>query len=357
MVTTSIPPLPALSVLDLVPVRAQQSTADALAASIALAKVADELGYRRYWVAEHHNMPAVAATNPAVLIAMLGAATSQIRVGSGGVMLPNHAPFVIAEQFALLEAAYPGRVDLGIGRAPGSDQVTNWVLRHGAGGVESDAVARFPEYVENVVAMMSPEGTALQLRGELFGLRATPAATSQPAVWLLGSSDYSARLAARMGLPYVFAHHFSGEGTAEALALYRNNFQPSDVLDAPRTFLTLNAVVAETHDEAEALARPQLLGMVALRTTGKIGAQLSVEQAAAEQLPPQHQAIFDAMRARWVIAEPEQARRRITELAGEYGVDEVMISPVAGVRDGSDPRRSETREATLRLLADARRPT
>ena len=208
---------PALSVLDLVPVRSDQTSADAVAASLELARTADRLGYRRYWVAEHHNMPAVAATNPPVLIGLLGGQTSRIRVGSGGVMLPNHAPLVVAEQFALLEAAFPGRIDLGIGRAPGTDPVTSWALRHGAGGVDDEAVNRFPEYVDNVLAMMEPSGVGLALRGRTHVLKATPSAGSVPQIWLLGSSDYSARLAAEKGMPYVFAHHFSGSGTAEAL--------------------------------------------------------------------------------------------------------------------------------------------
>ena len=165
-----------LSVLDLVPVRSDQTTSDAISATRALARVADELGYARYWVAEHHNMPAVAATNPPVLIAMLAAATERIRLGSGGVMLPNHAPLVIAEQFALLEAAFPGRIDLGIGRAPGTDPVTSWALRHGAGGVSDDNVTQFPEYVDNVLAMMEPGGVGLQVRGGVHTLNATPVA-------------------------------------------------------------------------------------------------------------------------------------------------------------------------------------
>ncbi len=257
---------PTLSVLDLVPVRSDQTTGDALGATRSLARVADEVGYQRYWVAEHHNMPAVAATNPPVLIAMLAAATRRIRVGSGGVMLPNHAPLVVAEQFALLEAAYPGRIDLGLGRAPGTDPVTGWALRHGAGGVSDEAVARFAEYVDNVLAMMAPEGVGLSVQGRTHVLRATPAAVSVPDVWLLGSSDYSARLAAEKGMPYVFAHHFSGSGTAEALALYRDGFRPSDRLAAPRTFLTVNAAVAATSEEAHRLALPQLLTMLALRS-------------------------------------------------------------------------------------------
>src|SRR5689334_16669776 len=252
----------ALSVLDLVPVRSDQSSADAVAATLDLARAADRLGYRRYWVAEHHNMPAVAATNPPVLIGLIGGQTSRIRVGSGGVMLPNHAPLVVAEQFALLEAAFPGRVDLGIGRAPGTDPVTSWALRHGAGGVDGDmneAVNRFPEYVDNVLAMMEPSGVGLPLRGRTHVLKATPLAGSVPQIWLLGSSDYSARLAAEKGMPYVFAHHFSGSGTAEALDLYRSSFRPSPELDAPRTFLTVNAAVAESAEDAALLALPQLL--------------------------------------------------------------------------------------------------
>ena len=341
----------ALSVLDLVPVRSDQTTHDALAATRALAAVADEHGYRRYWLAEHHNMPAVAATNPPVLIAMVAAATRRIRVGSGGVMLPNHAPLVVAEQFALLEAAYPGRIDLGIGRAPGTDPVTSWALRHGAGGVTDEAVARFPEYVDHVITMMNPGGAALSVAGRTHALRATPRATGVPDVWLLGSSDYSARLAAERGLPYVFAHHFSGSGTAAALALYRNSFRPSELLSEPRTFLTVNAVVAPTPQEADRLALPQLLAMVALRTGQPLTPQPLVEEAEKQELPLSHQELVDAMRQRWVIGDPDGSRARIEALAAEHGVDEVMVHPVAGAWTGTDPTRSAAREQTLRLLA------
>ena len=340
-----------LSVLDLVPVRADQTTSGALAASLALARAADEAGYHRYWVAEHHNMPAVAATNPAVLIPLIASATLRIRVGSGGVMLPNHAPLVVAEQFALLEAAFPGRIDLGIGRAPGSDPVTSWALRHGAGGVEDDAVARFPEYVENVLAMMEPAGVRIPLRGQHYRLRATPAAATVPPIWLLGSSDYSAHLAAKRGLPFVFAHHFSGSGTEDALAAYRKNFQPSEFATAPTTFLTVNACVAPTLDEAEALARPQLLAMVALRTGQELRPQLSVEDAAAYDVTAEHRGLFDAMRRRWVIGTPDAARAEIEMLAQHFQVDEVMIHPVAGAPSSSPSDRNLGREQTLRLLA------
>jgi luciferase family oxidoreductase group 1 len=342
---------PALSVLDLVPVRTDQTTGDAVAATLALARAADDLGYRRYWLAEHHNMPAVAATNPPVLIGLVAGATSRIRVGSGGVMLPNHAPLVVAEQFALLEAAFPGRIDLGIGRAPGSDPVTSYALRHGAGGVSDEAVTRFPEYVDNVLAMMEPAGVGLAVQGREYPLRATPQATSVPVIWLLGSSDYSARLAAEKGMPYVFAHHFSGRGTAEALALYRESFRPSPELAEPRTFLTVNAVVAETEEEAARLALPQLQAMLALRTGQELRPQRLVEEAEKVELPPPHLELIEQMAERWVIGAPDRARARIAELAATYDVDEVMVHPVAGAFTGTEPGSSPAREETLRLLA------
>jgi len=340
-----------LSVLDLVPVRNDQSTADALASTLSLAGLADDLGYQRYWLAEHHNMPAVAATNPPVLIGLVAGATTRIRVGSGGVMLPNHAPLVVAEQFALLEAAFPGRIDLGIGRAPGSDPVTSYALRHGAGGVSDEAVTHFPEYVDNVLAMMEPDGVGLSVQGRTYPLKATPSARSVPTIWLLGSSDYSARLAAEKGMPYVFAHHFSGSGTAEALALYRDSFRPSPELAEPRTFLTVNVSVAETDEEARRLALPQLQAMLALRTGGDLKPQRLVEEAEKVELPTAHQDLMDAMAQRWVIGSPQAARERIDELAASYGVDEVMVHPVSGAYTGTDPDRSPAREETLRLLA------
>lgn len=342
---------PALSVLDLVPVRSGQTTAQALAATCELARTADRAGYRRYWLAEHHNMPAVAATNPAVLIAMVAAATDRIRVGSGGVMLPNHAPLAVAEQFALLEAAHPGRIDLGIGRAPGSDPVTSWALRLGSGlSASSDLVQRFPEHVANVVAMMSPAGVGLDLQGRAYQLRATPAASGRPTVWLLGSSEYSAHLAASMGLPYVFAHHFSGQGTAEALAIYRGEFEPSEHAEVPTTFLTVNACVADSAEEAERLARPQLLAMVALSTGGPLSPQRTVEQAEAVELPPEHEGLYAAMRRRWVVGDAASTRRQVAELAAAHAVDEVMVQPVAGAHEQDEPARAVARERTLTLL-------
>lgn len=343
-----------LSVLDLVPVRDNQSTADAIAASVALAARADEFGYERYWVAEHHNMPAVAATNPPVLIGIIAASTSRIRVGSGGVMLPNHSPLVIAEQFAALEAAFPGRIDLGIGRAPGSDPVITALLR--SSGATSD-VDEFPNNVQDIRMLLNPDGATLRLgrdeSAQTYVVRATPQAAGAPPVWLLGSSDYSARLAAKLGLPYVFAHHFSGEGTAQALELYRSGFVASEDLAAPRTFLTVNAVVADTVEEAMALALPQLQQMGRLRSGLPLGPQITIEDAAAAaaDLSPTLQELIDRMSERWVIDAPGPAAARIRSLAEQFGVDEVMISPGAGSSAGDDPRTTPGRVRTLELLA------
>lgn len=338
----------ALSVLDLVPVRTDQTTGDALAATRSLAQTADRAGYRRYWVAEHHNFPAVAATNPPVLIAMLAGATERITIGSGGMMLPNHEPLVVAEQFALLEAAHPGRIDLGIGRAPGTDPLTRYVLRGGSAPAADDAVARFPQYVEDVRSLLSPEGVSVSLAGRQQALRATPQATSVPTVWLLGSSDYSARLAAEKGLPYVFAHHFSGQGTKEALDLYRSSYQPSEAHPEPRTFLTVNAAVADTAEEARRLALPQAQSMAALRTGGGLGFQRLVEEAEAADAPA---SLVESMLRSWVVDDAATARDRVQDLATSYGVDEVMIHPVAGAFAGTQRDAAPGRERTLELLA------
>ena len=336
--------------LDLVPVRSDQSTGDALAATVSLAQVADRLGFTRYWVAEHHNMPAVAATSPPVLIAMLGAQTTSIRLGSGGVMLPNHAPLAVAEQFALLEAANPGRIDLGIGRAPGSDPVTSMALRGAAGRDDTD-IENFPQYLDDVVALMGADGVRVAVPRQNYVLKATPAASTEPRMWLLGSSMYSAHLAAAKGLPYVFAHHFSGQGTAEALQVYRSEFQPSDLAPEPVTFLTVNASVAETEREAAALMLPNLQMMARLRTGQPLTALDLVEDAQAMELPAQVEAMINSGLARAVVGTPEQAADQIQELAFQFGVDEVMVNPVASARRGTDPRTAPGREQTLELLA------
>ncbi len=341
---------PALSVLDLVPVRTGQTSTEAIAASLAVAQRADELGYRRYWFAEHHNMPAVASTTPPVLIAATAARTSRIRVGSGGVMLPNHSPLVVAEQFAALEALAPGRIDLGIGRAPGSDPVITQLLRQS--GTTSD-VERFPNHVTDIRSLVSREGATVRFTsGGTYDVHATPASTTTPEVWLLGSSDYSAQLAAGMGLPYVFANHFSGEGLERALDLYRSQFQPSETLAEPRTFLTANAVVADTDEQARAAMLPQARMMARLRGNRPLVPLETVEQAAAaEAADGLASPLLETMLTRWFVGTGEHARARIAEFAARHGVDEVMISPVAAETDDQPMDAATARIRTLELLA------
>ncbi len=338
------------------PVRSDQSTGDAIAATVGLVQVADKLGFDRFWVAEHHNMPAVAATSPPVLIAHLAAHTESIRIGSGGVMLPNHAPLAVAEQFALLEAAHPNRIDLGIGRAPGSDPVTSMALRGAAGRDDTD-IENFPQYLDDVMALMGTGGVRVAVPRQNtalnhnYVLKATPAAVTTPRMWLLGSSMYSAHLAAAKGLPYVFAHHFSGHGTAEALEVYRTEFQPSVTTPEPVTFLTVNAVVADTADEAAALMLPNLQLMARLRTGQPLTALDLVEDAEEQTLHPQQEALVEAGLARAVVGTPAEAAEQVRRLAEQFGVDEVMINPVASARRGTDPRTSPGRLSTLELLA------
>ncbi|MBM7832970.1 luciferase family oxidoreductase group 1 [Agromyces cerinus] len=341
---------PRLSVLDLIPVRTGQTSAGALAASVRLAQLADRLGFTRYWFAEHHNMPAVASTTPPVLIAAIAAKTERIRVGSGGVMLPNHAPLVVAEQFAALEAFAPGRIDLGIGRAPGSDPVITQLLR--ISGPTAD-VDRFPDHIADILSLLSPDGASLRLTsGREYAITATPAATEVPTVWLLGSSDYSAKLAASLGLPYVFANHFSGEGLERALELYRTEFQPSEAHPVPETFLTVNASVAPTPEEARARALPQMHSMARLRTNRPMRPLETVEEALAAPADSVGDELIAAMEQRWIIGDPTTAASELRTLAARHGIDEIMLAPIGGSYDGEALDATPGREQTLELLAN-----
>lgn len=227
-----------LSILDLCPIREGSTAADAFRNSAELAQLAERLGYRRFWVAEHHNMPGIASAATAVVIAHVAANTRTIRVGAGGVMLPNHSPLVIAEQFGTLESLYPGRIDLGLGRAPGSDVLTARALRRDLRGAE-----RFPEDVRELQAYFDP--TAPEQK-----IRAVPGAGLDVPLWLLGSSTFSAELAASLGLPFAFASHFAPAEMTEALWLYRRYFRPSAKLEKPYVMLGANAIAADTGAEA-----------------------------------------------------------------------------------------------------------
>ena len=262
-----------LSVLDLATVSDGATSAAALADTTALAQRAEALGYTRFWVAEHHNMPNVASTTPAVLIAHLAAATATIRVGSGGVMLPNHPPLVVAEQFALLEALHPGRIDLGIGRAPGTDPATAAALRRSPAALGAED---FPRHLLDLMGLLGDPRAA---QGLWTRFAATPVATTAPEIVLLGSSGFSAQLAGQLGLPFAFANHFDTGGTLQALDLYRSAFQPSEDLERPYAIVTANVLVADSDEAAAHFAAPGQLAMFALRT-GRFIPVISPERAA-----------------------------------------------------------------------------
>lgn len=328
-----------LSVLDLATVRAGHSSADALRGTLDIAKTADQLGYARFWVAEHHNMPAVASTTPPVLIASVAARTSTIRVGSGGVMLPNHMPFVVAEQFALLEALHPGRIDLGIGRAPGTDQATAAALR----GVSPRlTVEQFPEHLQTVLALLGDERID---PGQVAQLRATPVAESRPQVWMLGSSTYGAQVAAALGLPFCYAYHFASSSDVDgALRLYRAGFTPSPSHPEPYAMVSASVIAAETTEEAHYLAGPSRVMALSLRT-GRLGPVVSPETAAAAELSDLDHALLDSLPGTQFAGTAEEVVAGLDALVERTGADELMLAGVV-----YDPA---TRQDTLARVAKA----
>ena len=240
------------SVLDLSPVAEGSTPADALRNSLSLAQKAEVLGYKRFWVAEHHSMPGIASAATAVVIGHIGAGTKSIRIGSGGIMLSNHAPLVIAEQFGTLESLFPGRIDLGLGRAPGSDGLTMRAMRR-----RIDAGDEFPEQLQELRFFLKSPVSGQKVQ-------AVPGAGLDIPIWLLGSSDFNARLAAELGLPFAFAAHFSPDNTLPALKLYRDNFKPSDTLQKPLAMVAINVFAAETDAQAERLATSQHISFLNL---------------------------------------------------------------------------------------------
>ncbi|MGC5018017.1 LLM class flavin-dependent oxidoreductase [Micromonospora sp. DT47] len=315
-----------MSVLDLAPVATDASVGEALRHTTELARRTEELGYRRFWVAEHHNMPAIASSAPAVLLAHLAANTTTIRLGSGGVMLPNHAPLVVAEQFGTLEALHPGRIDLGIGRAPGTDQMTALALRRTMEGLSAEG---FPRELADLMNYFSGEDPG--------PITATPGLGQSPAVWLLGSSGFSAQLAGLLGLPFSFAHHFSAQHTLPALALYRQHFRPSRFLDKPYAMVAVNAVCAETDERAEWLAGPSSLSFLKLRS-GRPEPLASPEDAAAYPYNELEREFVRQRREGQAMGSPETVRRQLTGLLTRTGADELMLTTM--VYDVEDRVRS-----------------
>ncbi|MFC5747019.1 LLM class flavin-dependent oxidoreductase [Actinomadura rugatobispora] len=310
------------SVLDLSPVVSGSTSAQALRNTLDLARHTEALGYHRYWLAEHHAMPGIASSATAVLIGQVAAATSRMRVGSGGVMLPNHAPMVVAEQFGTLEALHPGRIDLGLGRAPGTDQATARALRRSPDALSVDD---FPEQVHELRAYFGAQSTV------------TPAAGNEPPVWLLGSSGYSARLSGLLGLPFAFAHHFSSENTLPALELYRESFRPSEALERPYAMIGVAVTAAETDERARELAAPQALSFLRLRQ-GLPGPLPSPEETAAHPYTPFERQAIESRLAGQVVGGPETVRAQLDALLGRTEADEVMV--VTSVYEHADRLRS-----------------
>ncbi|TDC94342.1 LLM class flavin-dependent oxidoreductase [Saccharopolyspora aridisoli] len=319
-----------LSVLDLATVGVEGSPSDALAGTTELAKRVEELGYHRMWVAEHHGMPGIASSSPAVVIAHLAANTRTLRLGSGGVMLPNHAPLVVAEQFGTLQALHPGRIDLGVGRAPGTDQATARALRRTEGPLSAED---FPQQLGELIAFLDDDFPLDHPYAEVQSVPHGPL----PPVWLLGSSGFSAQLAGALGLPFAFAHHFSAQNTLPALELYRESFQPSEVLDEPYSMIGVQAVAADTEEEALDIVRPIALSMLKLRQ-GVPGKLPTRQQARDYPYTELDRAFVDHWLADAVHGTPDAVRAGLEELRERTGADELMIT--ANLPDAETKLRS-----------------
>jgi luciferase family oxidoreductase group 1 len=306
-----------LSVLDLAPVSEGSTPGDALRNSLDLAPRVELLGFNRYWVAEHHNMPGIASSAPAVLLAHIASVTSTIRIGSGGVMLPNHSSLVIAEQFGMLEALHPGRVDLGIGRAPGTDQLTAHALRR-APATADEFPSQLMELFGYLDGQWPPEHPFREIT-------ATPGLGYRPAIWMLGSSDYGAHAAGVLGLPYSFAHHFASANTMLAARTYRDSFRAGGATDAPYFMLGVSVVCAETDERARWLASPGALSFVRLRT-GRPGRFPTPEEAAAYEYSAQEQALLNDRVGSQVVGGPETVRDQLAELVERTSADELVIT-------------------------------
>jgi luciferase family oxidoreductase group 1 len=321
------------SLLDLVPITQGSTPARALANAADLARHAETLGFTRYWVAEHHGMPGIASAATAVVIGHVAAATGTIRVGAGGIMLPNHAPLTIAEQFGTLDALFPGRIDLGLGRAPGSDQRVARALRR---TLDSDPNA-FPQDVVELMSYFADDGQT--------GIRAVPGGGARPELWILGSSTFGAQLAAALGLPYAFASHFAPDALDAALAIYRSQFQ-SGVIDRPYAVAGFNVFAADTDEEAELLSTSMMQAFVAIRT-GE-GIQLPPPVAGyRDTLPPQALAMLDHVLQCSAVGGVDRVRRGIAAFIERTGIDEIMLTSAMFDHDA--------RLRSLTIAADAMR--
>ncbi len=323
-----------LSILDLAPVPSGSTAGEALRASVEMARLAESLGYERVWYAEHHGMPGIASAAPEILIAHVAAATDHIRVGSGGMMMPNHVPLKLAETFRTLEALYPGRIDLGIGRAPGTNPKTSAALRSFGPDAFAEQFAEMTAYVSGGFPAGHP----------LSGITAVPADVPLPPMWLLGSSGSSAAFAGAHGLGYAFASHFSPTPAAPVFAAYRAAFQPSAGFSEPHAILGAAVVCAETDAEAQHLAASQDLVWVRLGR-GEFGPFPSPDEALAYPYTPHERAAADARRRLMVVGTPDVVRDRLVAMAEAAGASELMLTTMT-----HDPA---ARLRSVRLVAEA----
>ena len=320
-----------LSVLDLSFVRSGSPPSAALHDSIALARHCDELGYNRYWLAEHHNLPSVASPAPEIMIGQIAAATRRIRVGSGGIMLPNHAPLMVAERFRMLEALFPGRIDLGLGRAPGTDGVTAVALRRHQDARGGD------EFLERLQELILWDTGGFPENHPFARVVAMPSDVRLPPILLLGSSGYSARLSAQIGTGFAFAHHFATHDVHDAMLAYRQGFTPSGTLATPHAILAVSAITAETDAEAERLASSQDLAWLR-RESGEYGPLPSPEEAAALPYSDFDRQRISRNRARMFVGTPDMVRDRLLAFARSTQADELMIT--SNIHDQAARRRS-----------------
>jgi luciferase family oxidoreductase group 1 len=303
-----------LSVLDLSPIPEGGTAAQSFKNSVDLARHAERLGYRRYWLAEHHNMPGIASAATAVVIGQVAAGTSTIRVGAGGIMLPNHAPLMVAEAFGTLASLFPGRIDLGLGRAPGTDQLTMQALRRNL----ETGPDTFPEDVIELIRYFAEPGPAQRVR-------AVPGAGLHVPIWILGSSLYGAQLAAGFGLPYAFASHFAPQEMEQAIALYRARFKPSDELAEPYVMLGLNIFAADTDEEARFLFSSHQQAFVNLRS-GRPGRLPPPVEGFEETLDPQWRALLNQMLACRIVGSPEKVRQGLKAFVERTGTNEIIVT-------------------------------
>lgn len=306
----------ALSILDLTAISAGYSSAQTLQQSLALARLADRLGYQRYWLSEHHNSNMLASASPDLLAGQIAASTHRIEVGTGGIMLPNHAPLKVAENFRLLEALYPGRINLGLGRAPGTDLRTALALRRSPEALQADD---FPEQLSELMAYLHEKHPNQIL--------AIPTGFSPPPVWLLGSSTFSAQLAAARGLSFAFAHHIQPEPAQLALQKYFQGFQASPYLASPQAMIAVSAICAESDEAAAELALSAELTMLRFRLhQGQPGPVPSLEEAKAQIYSALEREVIDSTRQRMFVGSPQTLKDKLQGLAAEMGVQEIMIS-------------------------------